>query len=72
MVAYFLDRGIWFFGSHVEIEVDQAGENAGRNVKSKGNRQALINGARQRTLDKLLDGKNSVTKFKDPAKVGAK
>ena len=73
MMAYFLDRGVWFFGSHVEYEVDAAGENAVTGVKNAKNRQALMNGARARMLDKMLDdGKSTVTtKFKDPAKTGA-
>lgn len=73
LMAYFLDRGVWFFGSHVEYEVDSAGENAVAGVKNAKNRQALMNGARARMLDKMLDdGKSTVTtRFKDPAKTGA-
>jgi hypothetical protein len=70
LIAYFFDRGIWFFGSHVESEVDKAGEGAARGVKSKGNREALVNGARQRALDKLLDGKTAKSKFRDPMASG--
>lgn len=73
LIAYYLDKALWFFGSHVESEVDNAGENAARGVKNAKNRQALVNGARMRALEKLLsDGKRSATtKFKDPAKAGA-
>lgn len=73
LMSYYLDRGIWYFGSHVEYQVDAAGDNAARGVKNDKNRQALINGARLRTLDKLLsDGKPSGTRqFKDPVKSGA-
>ncbi len=69
-MAYYLDRGIWFFGSHVESEVDKAGEQASRNIASRGNREALMNGARLRTLDKLLGDSEKLAskRFKDPVK----
>lgn len=72
LMAYYLDRGVWYFGSNVESQVETAGENAGAGVKNAKNRAALINGARARTLDKLLGGNTTAaTKFKDPVKVGA-
>lgn len=67
-MSYYLDRGIWFFGSHVESEVDQAGENASRGAKNKKSREALANGARNRMLDKLLGGNDRGRgQFKDAA-----
>lgn len=73
LIAYYLDKALWFFGSHVESEVDNAGDSAARGVKNAKNKHALVNGARMRTLEKLLsDGKPSAAmKFKDPAKTGA-
>ena len=71
-MAYYLDKGVWFFGTHVESSVDAAGEAAASGVKNAKNRQALVNSARMRTLDRLLGGKTSArTKFKDPIKSGA-
>ena len=69
-MAYYLDRGVWFFGSTVESAVDKAGERAGRNVKSKSNREALVNGARLRQLDKMLGGETpqASKRFRDPGK----
>jgi len=68
LIAYYLDRGIWFFGSYVTREVDQAGDNAVKGVKASANRQALMNGARQRTLAKLCgeDITDSKVGFRDP------
>lgn len=70
-MAYFVDRGLWYFGSKVESEVDSAGEKAGGNIKDSTNRQAIMNGARARTLDRLLGGSpTSTVGFRDPAKEG--
>lgn len=71
-MAYYVDRGLWYFGSRVEHEVDLAGEAAAGNIKNAANRQAIMNGARARTLDRLLGGKaTSAAGFRDPAKDGA-
>lgn len=72
LIAYFLDRGTWFLGTYVEDRVDAAGRNAVKGVKNKKNAEALQNGARLRTLDKLLGGGDSSVqrKFKDPVKAG--
>lgn len=66
LIAYYLDRGIWFFGSYVQREVDIAGQNAVKGVKAKANREALENGARQRALAKLCgeDIKNTSVGFR--------
>lgn len=71
-MAYYLDRGVWYFGSHVESQVDMAGDNAGAGVKNQRNKAALVNSARARTLDKLLGVNGSGTaRFRDPVKTGA-
>lgn len=71
-MAYYVDKGLWYFGSRVESEVDKAGDNAANGVKNAKNKAALTNNARVRMLDKLLGGTPSVAgRFKDPVKSGA-
>lgn len=71
-MAYYFDKGLWYFGSFVESKVDSAGDNAANGVKDQRNKSALVNAARARMLDKLLGENGSGTaKFKDPVKVGA-
>jgi hypothetical protein len=71
-MAYYLDKGVWFFGAHVESAIDSAGEAVAAGIKNAKNREVLANGARIRTLEKLLGGNASAaTQFRDPAKTGA-
>jgi hypothetical protein len=68
LIAYFFDRGIWFFGSYVQREVDVAGERATRGVKNRTNAEALGNTARQRALAKMCgeDITKTTTGYRDP------
>ncbi|ABD58442.1 tail assembly chaperone [Mycobacterium phage PBI1] len=54
----------------MQNRVDDAGHAAGRGAKNNRNREALQNGARKRTLAKLLgeDMVSSSAGFRDPAK----
>ena len=55
--GFYLDRGIWLFGSWVEREVNAAGDNVQKNQKSRRNRKGvekLVNSARIRALQRCL------------------
>jgi len=60
--AYCLDQAVWYFGSQVQNEVENAGQ-----PKAKG--QGKIESARKRTLNKYLNepGKSTKGQFADPA-----
>lgn len=60
--AYCLDQAVWYFGSQVQNDVEQAGQ-----PKAKGS--GKIESARRRTLDKYLKEPGASTKgqFADPA-----
>ncbi|AER49779.1 tail assembly chaperone [Mycobacterium phage Nova] len=70
LLRYYFDRGLRIFGVTVQNRVDDAGHAAGRGAKNNRNREALQNGARKRTLAKLLgeDMVSSSAGFRDPAK----
>ena len=70
MLRFWFDRGIRVFGVYVTNAVDAAGKAASNGVKNSSNKVALENGARQRTLAKLLgkDLANSTTGYRDPGK----
>ena len=62
-VAYCLDEAIFFFGSHVENELNEAEENT--RSKSKGAKKS----ARQRVMSKYLTkAEEAKGAFADPAK----
>ena len=70
-MSYYLDRGVWFFGTTVEIEVDKAGQIAARGMKNAKSKEIHTNSARSRTLDRLLGGKvASGKRYKDPVAEG--
>ena len=58
--AYCLDQAIWYFGSHIENEIEQAGHK-----KQKGEGQLIA--ARKRVLSKYLDSGETKGQFADPA-----
>jgi len=66
---FWFDRGIRLFGVVVTNEAEAAAHAAGRGV-SKGNKAALENGARERTIARLLgeDMANSTAGYRDPMK----
>lgn len=73
LMSYYFDRGIWVFGTYVQREVDKAGEAASRGARP-GNKEALSNGARTRTLARLCgeDITKTTTGFRTPGNMKAK
>lgn len=70
LLRLYFDRGLRIFGVRVQNAVDSAADAAGRGAKNAKNRQVLENGARHRTLAKMLgqDTSKSAVGFRDPAK----
>ena len=62
--AFYFDRAIWRWASGVEIDMDEAAENAGKGSKSP---EKFKRAARLRVLDKALKTRGQPQKFKDPA-----
>lgn len=56
-----MDQAVWFFGSHIDSEVEKAGQK-----RQKG--EAQIMSARKRVLSKFVDDASETKgKFADPA-----
>ena len=55
MQRFWFDRGIRLLGVYVTNSADAAAEAAGRSARGD-NKQALENGARARTIERLLGG----------------
>lgn len=63
--AYCLDQAVWYFGSQVQNELDQAGQ-----PKAKG--QGKVDSARKRVFAKYMSEGSTKGQFADPAALFAK
>lgn len=60
--AYCLDQAVWYFGSQLTAELEEAGRTG---KKPKG--QAAAQANQQRVLRRVFDGHDAPKQFADPA-----